>query len=165
MKLKAVVPLALAVAAILMNIAPLSAADSDSQIASAFHKTYVYKTYLKGDAIDLNVNNGVVTLTGTVADESHKALAQDTVENLAGVNRVDNQLETKAKDSSIGSDIWIGSKVKLVLMFHRHVDAISTDVDVKDGIVTLKGEAASLAQKELTAEYASDVDGVKEVHN
>jgi hyperosmotically inducible periplasmic protein len=38
-------------------------------------------------------------------------------------------------------------------------------VNVKDGIVTLSGEASSQAQKELTAEYAKDVEGVKEVKN
>jgi osmotically-inducible protein OsmY len=38
-------------------------------------------------------------------------------------------------------------------------------VNVKDGIVTLSGEASSQAQKELTTEYARDIDHVKEVKN
>jgi hyperosmotically inducible periplasmic protein len=38
-------------------------------------------------------------------------------------------------------------------------------VNVKDGIVTLSGEASSMAQKELTTEYAKDIDNVKEVKN
>ena len=36
---------------------------------------------------------------------------------------------------------------------------------VKEGIVTLKGEAANLAQKELTTERVKDVAGVKGVKN
>jgi osmotically-inducible protein OsmY len=36
---------------------------------------------------------------------------------------------------------------------------------VKDGVVSLRGEAASQAQKELTTEYARDVEGVKVVNN
>ena len=36
---------------------------------------------------------------------------------------------------------------------------------VKDGIVTLGGEASSTAQKELTTEYANDIENVKEVKN
>ena len=40
-----------------------------------------------------------------------------------------------------------------------------TQVKAKDGIVTLRGEAASQAQKELTTEYARDVEGVKDVKN
>jgi hyperosmotically inducible periplasmic protein len=45
------------------------------------------------------------------------------------------------------------------------VSAQTTQVDVKDGIVNLRGDAASLAQKDLTTEYAKDVEGVKDVKN
>jgi osmotically-inducible protein OsmY len=45
------------------------------------------------------------------------------------------------------------------------VSSGKTEVDVKDGIVILRGEAASQAQKELTTEYARDVEGVKDVKN
>jgi osmotically-inducible protein OsmY len=55
--------------------------------------------------------------------------------------------------------------VKTALLFHRNVRATKTDVNVKDGVVILSGEASSLAQKELTTEYAKDVEGVKEVKN
>ena len=40
-----------------------------------------------------------------------------------------------------------------------------TEVDTKDGIVTLRGKATGQAQKDLTTEYAKDIDGVKDVHN
>jgi osmotically-inducible protein OsmY len=56
-------------------------------------------------------------------------------------------------------------KVKSALLFHRNVRATKTDVNVADGVVSLSGEASSLAQKELTTEYAKDVEGVKEVKN
>jgi osmotically-inducible protein OsmY len=52
-----------------------------------------------------------------------------------------------------------------MLMFHRHVSSLKTDVDVKDGIVTLRGEATSEAQKELTTEDVKDVEGVLSVKN
>jgi len=45
------------------------------------------------------------------------------------------------------------------------VSATGTTVYVKNGIVTLQGEASSQAEKELTTEYAKDVDNVKEVKN
>ena len=45
------------------------------------------------------------------------------------------------------------------------MSAGKTEVDVKDGIVTLRGHAVSQAQKELTTEYAKDVEGVKDVKN
>ena len=45
------------------------------------------------------------------------------------------------------------------------MSAGTTEVDVKDGIVTLRGDAASQAQKKLTIEYSNDVEGVKDVDN
>jgi osmotically-inducible protein OsmY len=40
-----------------------------------------------------------------------------------------------------------------------------TEVNSKNGIVTLQGVADSKAQKDLTTEYVKDVDGVKGVQN
>lgn len=159
----------LAVAAVAATVfvggSPVRASDTDDRIESSFKDTYVHKTYLKDDAVRTSARNGVVTLTGTVSEESHKALAEQTVANLPGVVRVDNQLATKAEVAADNADTWIGRKVKLALLFHRNVDAVGTVVEVKDGVVTLKGEAANLAQKELTTEYAKDIENVKEVKN
>ena len=92
-------------------------------------------------------------------------MAQDTVEDLPGVVRVDNRLKVKDGGPAERSDGWVSVKVKSALLFHRNVSATGTDVNVKDGIVTLSGNASSEAQKELTTEYARDVEGVKGVKN
>jgi len=154
-----------AAASVILTSYPLLASEIDNRIETSFKKSYVYKTFLKDDSVKTESKEGVVTLTGTVSEESHKALAQETVAGLPGVIRVDNKLATTAEAAAENADIWIGRKVKLTLLFHRNVYANKTEVDVKDGIVTLKGETTSIAQKELTAEYANDIDGVKEVKN
>jgi osmotically-inducible protein OsmY len=56
-------------------------------------------------------------------------------------------------------------KVKTALLFHRNVSASGTTVYTRDGVVTLEGVADSEAAKELTTQYAKDVDNVKEVRN
>jgi osmotically-inducible protein OsmY len=165
--MKRIYPLALLVAtgALLITSAPLRASDTDARIESSAKKSYVFKTYLKNDSIKTESKNGDVILTGTVAEASHKSLAQDTVENLPGVKSVDNRLKIKGENPAEHSDTWISMKVRTALLFHRNVSATGTTVYVKDGIVTLQGEAASMAQKELTTEYARDIDNVKEVKN
>jgi len=167
MNRKAMYPMAFVAAATVLCItsAPLRASETDDRIEASFKKTYVYTTYLKDDAVNIDAKNGVVALTGTVAEESHKALAHETAVNLPGVIRVDNKLATQAEVAAENADTWMGRKVKLALLFHRNVNAGKTAIDVKDGIVTLKGEASSTAQKELTAECAKDIEGVKEVKN
>ena len=157
--------LLVATGAMLVTSTSLRAAETDDRIESSAKKSYVFKTYLADDSIKTESKNGAVTLTGTVAESSHESLAENTVESLPGVRSVDNQLTVKGESAAEHSDGWIGLKVKTALLFHRNVRATKTDVNVKDGIVTLSGEASSQAQKELTTEYAKDIDHVKEVKN
>ncbi len=150
---------------LLTTSASLRASDTDDRIVSSAKKSYVFKTYLKNDSIKAESVNGAVTLTGTVANSSHKSLAEDTVEGLPGVKSVDNQLKLAGESPAEHSDGWIAFKVKTALFFHRNVSGSATQVSVTDGVVLLRGEASSVAQKELTTEYAKDIDNVKEVHN
>jgi len=154
-----------AVVALLIVSVPVHASKMDSSIESSAKKSYVFKTYLKTDDIKIQSKDGAVTLTGTVSEESHKSLAEETVASLPGVKSVDNKLELKGERPAENSDAWLITKVKAALLFHRSVSGIKTEVNVKDGIVTLQGEATSQAQKDLTTEYAKDVEGVKNVNN
>jgi hyperosmotically inducible protein len=164
--MKAIYSVALmaAAGALLALSVPAFATKTDDRIESSAKKSYVFETYLKDDDIKIESQNGAVTLTGTVSGEHHKSLAQETVSSLPGVKSVDNKLEIKGERPAENSDTWITTKVKTTLLFHRSVSSM-TEVDTKDGIVTLKGEAANQAEKDLTTEYATDVEGVKDVKN
>ncbi len=136
----------------------------DSQIEAAAQNSYVFKNFLKDDAVKTESKEGVVTLTGIVHDGSHKQLAQETVTGLPGVKSVTNQIEVKESPPA-SSDTWLYLKVKSALAFHRSVSSYNTQVELKEGVVTLTGDATSQAQKDLTTEYAQDVEGVKGVKN
>jgi len=159
-------PSTLAIVAGTLLITNASAhADTDSRIESSATKSYVFKTYLANDSVKVDSKDGVVTLTGTVADANHKSLAENTVASLPGVISVNDQLTVIGEQPPEHSDTWIGWKVKSALLFHRNVSATGTTVDVKDGNVILTGQASSMAQKELTTEYVKDVENVKSVEN
>jgi osmotically-inducible protein OsmY len=166
-KMKTMFPLTLAavVSTMLISTAPVRASDTDDRIESAAAASYTFKTTLKDDSITTESKDGVVTLTGTVANASDKSLAEDTVASLPGVKSVDNQLVVSGDQPAEHSDAWITTKVKTALLFHRNVSATGTTVSTTDGVVTLQGEASSMAQKELTTEYAKDIDNVKSVDN
>ena len=153
-----------AVVALLMLSMPVQASKMDNSIESSAKKSYVFQTYLKADDIKVKSEDGVVSLTGTVSEESHKSLAQETVADIPGVKSVNNMLEVKGESPAEMSDAWITAKVKTIFLFHRNVSAM-TEVDTKAGIVTLQGKAANEAQKDLTTEYAKDIEGVKGVNN
>ena len=165
MKVKYYVALMATMVALMAIITPLRASASDAQIVSSVKDTYVFKTFLKGDDIKVESKNGVVTLTGVVSGSARKLLAEMTVTVMPGVKKVDNRLTVKGEEPTADSDAWINDKVQTTLALHRSVEDSKIEVSVKDGIVTLKGVAASQSKKELATAYAEDVEGVKNVKN
>jgi hyperosmotically inducible periplasmic protein len=141
----------------------LGSSATDRKIEEAARASYNYRTVLE-DNVKVKAHDGVVTLTGTVQDSGEKALAADTVENLPGVTGVKNNLEVKSSYPE-HSDGWMALKIRSRLLVKANVSAATTKVEVKDGVVTLSGTADNVAQKDLTAIYAMDIDHVKSVNN
>lgn len=164
MKIRHSVRVLAAAIALAVSSMPILATEMDDKIESSAKASHVFKTYLTDDKVMIESENGAVTLTGTVADRSHKLLALDTVSNLPGVVSVDNQIEISPSGPSESSDAWLMTKIKATLLFHSDVSTL-TEVSAKNGVVTLRGNADNQAEKELTAEYTKDIEGVLEVKN
>ena len=152
----------------LLGVAAISpavyaASDMDHKIEDAARSSYNYRTVLDGK-VSVEAQDGVVTLTGTVTDSDLKTLAEDTVRNLPGVTRVDDQI-TVAPAAPEHSDRWVAFKVNSLLLLKADVSATNTHVAVTNGRVTLTGTADTMAQKELTGDYVKDVEGVTAVDN
>jgi hyperosmotically inducible periplasmic protein len=145
------------------SVSLFASSATDRKIEDAARASYNYRTVLENH-VTVTANDGAVTLTGTVGDRDLKNLAEDTVSNLPGVTGVDNQI---VLDPNLAehSDGWIALKVRTQLLVRSNVSVANTKVSVQDGVVTLTGTADNLAQKELTGEYAKDIDWVKSVQN
>lgn len=141
----------------------LGSTQTDRQIEDAANNSYNYKVVLDGH-VNVASSDGVVTLTGTVPDKSDKDLAAETVENLPGVVRVDNEIGVNAAYPEY-SDSWIALKIHSMLLIRANVSAANTRVAVQDGVVTLTGTAQSDAQRDLTEAYVKDIEHVKAVRN
>ena len=144
-------------------IALLANSSTDKKIEEAATSSYNYKTVLE-DNVKVSVNDGVVTLSGTVQDKDDKALAVDTVENLPGVLSVKNEIVVKPLYPE-KSDAWMALRIRARLLVKSNVSVANTKVSVNEGFVLLTGVADNAAQKELTAIYAKEIDGVKSVQN
>ncbi len=164
-KLNPQAALMVSTALVMVGGLPMQASDLDDRIEDSAKNSYNFRTYLKDDHIKVESAHGVVTLKGTVAYDYHKSLAQETVSELPGVKSVTNQLSVVGEQPAEHSDGWITMKVKGVLTFRKHVSGKDTEVHTQNGVVTLSGVADSEAQKQLTGEYAKDVEGVTEVRN
>jgi hyperosmotically inducible protein len=153
--------LTLLLAASLPATLALADHDTDNRIEVTAKGSYNFHVVLQ-DKVKADADNGIVTLKGTVEDKDQKSLAEDTVSGLPGVVRVDNQITVEGGQPE-HSDGWIAFKVRGLLLVRANVSATNTHVDVQGGVVTLTGTADTVAQKELTEEYAKEVDGVKSV--
>lgn len=145
------------------SVAVFASSDTDRKIENAAKASYNYRTILE-DKVSVKADDGVVTLTGMVADKDSKNLAEDTVSNLPGVVRVNNKitLDPALKEHSDAGIAW---KIRYQLLMHANVSFADTKVNVQDGTVMLTGTASSMAEKELVGAYAKDVAGVKSVKN
>jgi osmotically-inducible protein OsmY len=144
---------------------PAQAHEADNRIATVARQSHVFSTYLQGDKIEIQSKGGAVILTGTVSENFHKTLAQETLAAIPGVTHMDNRLEVIGGSPSANSDAWLQDSVKVALLFQRSMKSSTTEVLVKDGIVTLQGTAESRELKELASEYALNVAGIKTVVN
>lgn len=167
MKIKQSVFLMAAIVVLMAIIAPLraSASVSDDQIVKSVKNTFIFKTFLKSDDVKIECKDGVVTLTGIVANSARKRLAEMTVEDIEGVKQVDNKLTLKGAEPTENSDAWVKEKVEATLALHRSVYDSRIEVSVLDGKVTLNGVAAGYPKKALATAYAEDVEGVLKVKN
>jgi osmotically-inducible protein OsmY len=140
----------------------LASAD-DRRIEETARASYNYRTVLER-RVYIESRDGIVNLSGTVEDKDYKALAADTIADVPGVVRIDNEIVIKSTVAE-QSDAWIARKVRSRLLVKANVSPMTTYVAVKDRIVTLNGTAESEAQKDLTEACAAAVDHVKAVRN
>jgi len=143
---------------------PLHATGQDDQIEAAAQSSYVFKTFSWTSLIRAESKDGVVTLTGAGGGGLAQAPCREHRVQPARCEDVINQITVK-EGAPEHSDTWLYLKVKSALAMHRSLSVFSTQVEMKEGVVTLRGKASSQAQKELATEYAKDVEGIKDVNN
>ena len=153
---------ALALAA---SFALLRATETDDRIVKTARDSYNFRTYLADDDIRIVAKAGAITLTGQVLDEFHRSLAEETLAGLPGVRSVNNQLSLKAVPGGINPDTTLRARVLAALLFHRDLSTARAEVAVSQGVVTLRGEAASPTQRKHAGEFVQGLDGVVRVVN
>ena len=124
----------------------------------------------KDVSVSQDRDKGVVTLAGTVASESDKAQAESLAKAAAGNQVVANTIAVrppgdestaKAVDSDLDKAIEKNLDAALV---KRKMDK-GVHYDVKNGVVTLKGDAATPSRRAAIEQIANSVPNVKQVVN
>ena len=112
----------------------------------------------------------VVSLTGDVATDADKSRAETIAHSIAGDQVVSNEIGVrpngdKSTARKVDSDLdsAVDKNLDAMLVQHRLKDNVR--YDVKNGVVTLKGNVASEAQRTSVEKLAKNVPNVKEVVN
>lgn len=116
--------------------------------------------------VDVDTNEGVVRLSGSVEDPEAKAEAEKLARNTEGVRRVINDIEVGERDlGDRASDTAITTAIKAKITGDGDLNPFNINVDTKEGVVTLRGTVKSMESKEEAEQIARDTDGVKRVQN
>ena len=83
--------------------------------------------------------------------------------NRPNANSTANANSTKA--GAARNDSWVATKTKLALMASSPTSGYETDVDAKEGVVTLTGKVDTNEARNEAEQVARKVDGVRNVNN
>ncbi|MDI1272864.1 BON domain-containing protein [Polaromonas sp.] len=132
---------------------------SDSDIAQAAAMALRLNSLVPDEHIQVQVENGRVTLTGEVDWSYQLASAEQCVRPLAGVRGLSNRITIKSRASNKD----VGAQITAALTRQAAREAKHITVEVEGGVVTLWGKVHSLAEREAAVGAASSARGVSHV--
>jgi hyperosmotically inducible periplasmic protein len=165
LSLLAVVALAGAVSAC-STTEPASMQIDDATITTRVAARIVADPELNPFEIDVDTQNGVVRLSGTVDEAGDRQKAEEVARDTSGVRDVVNEIEVG--DKTLGDtvdDTVIGTRIKAKLTADPQINPFNIDVDVERGVVTLSGRVPTEQDRRHAEELARQTSGVKEVRN
>lgn len=136
---------------------------SDAEVKAAIVDAMLYDPRVISTHVDVTVDNGSVTLRGTVDDLKEKRVAASDARNVVGVWTVNNLIKVVPKTGP--SDDRIEEKVENALIRDPYVDRYDIAVSVVGGEVYLSGDVDTRFEKAQADDIASRQRGVLKVHN
>jgi len=137
---------------------------SDDEIAAAVLSRLEWDGTLPPDAVKVVVQDGVVTLTGTVSHQYQRRAAGWAVQPLWGVTGVANEIAVLGPATKPIKPNQIADDIRRAL--NRGWFAADTvHVAATGGIVTLSGRAETLRDRSLAVETAWAAPGTTTVQN
>jgi osmotically-inducible protein OsmY len=135
---------------------------TDADIAGAIRSALEADPQVPADLIQVQVDRGVVTLTGEVDWQYQRSAAENDARRSAGVHDVINRLTVRPRSTRVEE---IRTGIGQALVRSAEVDAANIQVHVEGGHVTLRGTVQSRAERKEAGEAAWRAPGVTAVSN
>ena len=142
-------------------------AVTDSWIKMKIYTQFVPEKALDDSDIDVDIKNGAVTLNGTVMSAAGRDRAVAIAKATEGVKGVTDNLRIAPAGSTppLMSDGFIKARIYGQLTTDAALEGSDVDVDVDNGVVSLKGTVRTEAGRSRAAAIAKAAEGVKSVNN
>jgi osmotically-inducible protein OsmY len=134
---------------------------SDYEIAEAATTALRLNSLVPEGKIMVEVEDGIVTLTGEVGFGYQHASAEQCIRPLQGVVGLFNEIRIEPRTSSKD----IAGQIAAALKRQAEREARHVGIDVEGGIVTLTGKVHSLAERDAIGGAAFSTQGVSRVVN
>lgn len=146
-----------------MTVVP-AVKQTDAQIADGVRKAFAGNlSSQERNAINVTVQNGVVTLTGTLPSSYSKQVAGMLASTVPGVVDVKNEIVVKPPQPR--TDAQILADVTARFAQNPIIPSKEIAVTVSNGVVTLSGTVSTFVQAEQAEASARFVPGVIDVRN
>ncbi|HON10382.1 MAG TPA: BON domain-containing protein [Chitinispirillaceae bacterium] len=136
---------------------------SDEEIKGMVTNVLSWDSNIDNSDILVTVENGRVTLDGTVPAYWQKVHAREIVLNVQGVVSVNNRLAVVPAKHYV--DELIARDIEAALDRSTEIDVNDVDVQVDNGKVVLMGDVKSRVAYEVAERIARNTDGVTDVIN
>jgi osmotically-inducible protein OsmY len=138
---------------------------SDARIQQDVLRELKWDTRVEETDVGVEVDGGIVTLTGFVSSHAKRVAAQEAAHRVSGVRDVANDVKVRVPGSGARTDAEIAHVVRNALEWDAHVPADRIQTTVSDAWVTLEGSVDYWSEREEAERTILHLAGVRGVTN
>lgn len=159
----------------------VSESRSDANLTAAIQGRFYADDLVRSGRVDVDADNGRVTLSGTVETEAVRQRALEIARDVAGADGVRDQIvvdqsaaepppsaaETRAPAGQAAPSLaWITTKIQAAYFISPQIKPWNIDVTTRSGgVVELRGRVDDQAAKDEAIRIAREIEGVARVED